>query len=128
MLSFEVQLTIVQSDCGGIAFRHDENSGQGYLYRICQDGSYNLMRYDSNNGGPSLLHGDHNPHINTGLNQQNTIDVTAIDSTITLYANQHKIGTTKQDDNYSQGAIGLIASPNQQTTEVVYNNARVWKF
>lgn len=124
--AFEVQLTIVQGDCGGITFRDDENGGKGYLYRICQDGSYDLMRYDSNSGSDehTLLHGDNNPHIKTGLN---TIDITAISSTITLYANQYKIDI-RQDDNYSQGAIGLIASPKQQTTEVIYNNARVWSF
>jgi hypothetical protein len=125
-----VQLTIIQGDCGGIAFRHDENSGQGYFYRVCGDGSYDLMRYDGNSAsdGHTILHGN-NPYIKTG---QNTIDVTAISSTITLYANKYKIDS-KQDNTYSQGSIGLIASPKQQTTqvaynEVAYNNARVWEF
>src|SRR5262245_3304431 len=45
--TFEVSMTIVQGNCGGIVFRAD---GQGnslhlYYYAICANGGYNVANY-----------------------------------------------------------------------------------
>ena len=42
--AFEVRLSIVQGDCGGMVFRDDGN-GHFYYFHICEDGTYGVLKY-----------------------------------------------------------------------------------
>jgi len=65
--------------------------------------------------------------INQGLNATNLIAVVARGSNITLYVN-HQLVDSVTDTTYKAGVVGLIATDEGNSTEVVYRNARVWKF
>ncbi len=121
--AYQVQMTIVNGDAGGIGFRSDTTKGNGYLFIISQDGRYGLYLFA--NSSSVLLRGGSNTAINTGLNQSNLVAVVANGSTIDLYVNNQKIdGVT--DNTYSQGQFGVGALDLNSPTEVVFSNAKVW--
>ena len=121
--AYQVQMTIVKGDAGGIGFRSDSTKGNGYLFVISQDGKYGLYLYAISS--PSLLSSGSNAAINTGLNQSNIVAVVANGSTIDLYVNNQKIDSVN-DSTYSQGQIGVSAVELNNPTEVVFSNAKVW--
>jgi DNA-binding transcriptional regulator YiaG len=124
--AFEVQVTIIQGDCGGVIFRDDGN-GHFYVFSLCEDGGYREMKYVDNTGsGGTTLWTNWSPAIHTGLGQQNTIAVVASGSTMTFYANKQQIAQV-QDSSYTSGLLSLFAFPGfRHPTEVVYRNARMW--
>ena len=126
--AFEVQMTIIQGDSGGIIFRLDNTKNNYYAFFANNDGSYNLVICG---GGTcqSPLRSSTSSALHQGLGQRNAIAVVAQGSTITVYANQQQI-TSVTDSSYGHGQLGVVASPfsnNGHATEVVYSNARVWK-
>jgi eukaryotic-like serine/threonine-protein kinase len=121
--AYQVQMTIVTGDAGGIGFRADVTKGNGYLFVISQDGKYGLYLFA--NSSSVLLRGGSSNAINTGLNQSNLLAVVANGSAIDLYVNNQKIdGVT--DSTYSQGHFGVGALDLNNPTEVVFSNAKVW--
>lgn len=129
--TYEVQMTVLQGDGGGIVFRADAVNFKFYRFLINQSGSYALYRNKDNISGDattltagSLTVGS-SPSIHTGLNQPNLIAVVANGSNITLYVNHRQIAQVS-DGTYSQGQIGVFAEDEGQQTEVVFSNAKVW--
>jgi zinc-ribbon domain len=123
--TFEAQVKIVKGDCGGFIFRADANAGKFYLFEVCTDGSYNLFDYRNLNGDSSLLANASSAAIKSGLNQPNVLAVMAQGSTLTLYVNRQKI-TSVTNNAYNQGQVGMVADSNNNTTGVVFSNARLW--
>lgn len=127
--TYQVEMTIVKGDDGGIGFRLDQTSGTGYFVFISTQGGYELDSYDGNSL-KTLVSGT-SAAFKTGLDQSNVIAVVARGNTFELYANGQFI--TRVVDNtytYSQGQIGVLVSPfsNQgHPTEAAYSNAKVWK-
>jgi len=116
---YEVQMEIINGDCGGIIFRADVPNNNYYFFRVCQDGSYSLQGTNPNNyQGAS-------PDIHTGLNQSNLIAVVANTSTLVLYVNGQKIDSVN-DGTYDHGQIGVFSESFSNPTEVVFSNAKVW--
>jgi serine/threonine protein kinase len=122
--AFEVHLTIKQGDCGGMIFRDDSSKGNYYLFSICVDGQYDVLKYVNNSNSSPLLQPGKTA-IN-GLGQQNKIAIVASGSTMTFYVNEKQIGDQVQDNSYTSGLIALIASPLDHATEVAYTNAKLW--
>jgi serine/threonine protein kinase len=122
---YEAQMTIISGDCGALIFRADGSNDKFYFFRICQDGTYALIRYDSFNSTGHILHSDSSSAITTGLNQSNMIAVVAIGNSIDLYVNQQKIANVI-DGTYSKGQIGVVADSPSNPTEVAFSNVRIW--
>jgi DNA-binding XRE family transcriptional regulator len=126
--AFEVQLTIVQGDCGGIIFRI-ENPEHLYFFAICQDGHHDVEKFAGpNSSDRQLLYVNTSSVVHRGLGRQNKIAVVASGSTMTYYVNEQQIDQ-EQDSSYTSGKIALIANPypgGGHATEVVYSNARLW--
>ena len=120
--AFEVQMRIIQGDCGGVIFRFKEpNNGTFYYFAVCQDGMYALYNsYDI-----TLIQPNSSSAIHTGLNQSNLIAVVANSSTLDLYVNNQKIDSVS-DSAHSQGQIGVAATDLKNPTEVVFSDAKVW--
>ena len=115
---FEVQMKIIKGDVGGIIFRNSV-----YTFDVGQDGSYQLLVCASTCTSPRSFNSS---AIKVGLNQTNLIAVSAQGSAIGLYVN-HQLIDSLDDSTSSSGQIGVIASPsNNNPTEVVYSNAKVW--
>jgi hypothetical protein len=126
--ALEVQMKILQGDCGGMSFRSDSKSGKLYFLEVCQDGTYQLYRFlDYTGNNIKDLAGGSSPAIMTGLNQTNVIAVVAQGSTLSVYVNKQKIASAS-DSTFTHGQIGLAADSYNHPTEVAYNNVRVWTY
>lgn len=121
--AYEVQMTIIKGDRGGVFFRQGGSQGPVYYFSIKTDGSYEL---DSFTPGAShvLLHGTSRV-IKTGLNQANLLAVVAQGNSITLYVNRQSIAHAT-DSTTSHGLIGVAADATDQPAEVAFMNANVW--
>src|SRR5205823_3902093 len=123
--AYEVQMSIIKGDVGGMVFRADSANNTYYSFFVAQNGYYSL--YTCGKTCKSLV-SKFSPSINQGLNKTNLLAVVAMGTTITLYVN-HKQLASVNDSTYNLGQIGLIAGPGPNTTdptEVVYNNLKVW--
>ena len=124
--TLQVQMQILQGDCGGIMFRANPTHTQFYYFRVCQDGSYTLYRYvDNKNSDAQTLASGNSPAINSS--QVNTIAVVANSDQISLYANQTFLASAV-DSNYSNGHIGIAAQSQGNQTEVAFSNMKIWAF
>src|SRR6266496_1698230 len=127
--AYQVQMTTVNGNGGGIFFRGDEK-GNGYYFFIGHNGTYEFGIYNNcignyNNCKINPLRRGSSPAIKTGLNQPNLAAVVTSGSTIDLYVNDQKIDSVS-DSSYSQGGIGVFASGVNGPTEVAFNDAKVW--
>jgi transcriptional regulator with XRE-family HTH domain len=123
--AFEVQMTIVQGDCGGIISRTSSDGNEFYEFDVCQDGSYQFAIYTGATTNKTLV-SKTSPAITIGLNQLNLIAIVANGKTFDLYVNKQKIDSI-QDGTYSHGQVGLLASAFQNApTEVAYSHAKAW--
>jgi serine/threonine protein kinase len=125
--AYSVQMKIVQGSCGGMLFRADVTNSKFYYWRVCQDGTYSLLRYVSNSGSTSkILIPSTNASFNTGLNQSNLLTVVVKGHTFDFYINKQEVDSIS-DGTYNQGQIGLTAeSFSSSPTDVAYTNAEVW--
>lgn len=127
--AYEVELTIIEGNCGAIIIRGDITVKHYYFFRICQNGSYDLLVYaGSGYAVQTLVQCDapcSNPRIHTGLNQPNAVAVVANNNSIALYVNDQFI-TSAIDNTYSQGQIGVAADNDNSPTIVVFRRAKVW--
>ncbi len=127
--AYEVEMTIIAGNCGAIIFRSDITVKHYYFFRICQNGSYDLLVYaGSGYAIQALVQCDapcYNPRIHAGLNQPNAVAVVANNNSIALYVN-HQFITSAIDNTYSQGQIGVAADNDNSPTTVVIRIAKVW--
>lgn len=127
-LTFQVQMSVIGGDEGGISFRGNSALSQFYYFAVGTDGSYHLDidNRASNLDMPQILLEGTNAAIKKGLNQPNGLAVVASGSSISLYVNYSLIDKVN-DSTYSQGQIGVAAGDRFDQTEVVFSNAKVWK-
>jgi hypothetical protein len=121
---YQVQITTIKGDYGGIFFRSDTINANFYSFRIGQDGFYELDTFQNNKFLQKLVAGFSNS-INVGLGQENLLAVAANGSIITLYVNNVQIASVN-DSTYSQGQIGVVADNEGNLTEVEFRDAKVW--
>ena len=126
--AFEVQMTIIKGDEGGIIFRQQPNlyttgGYYHYAFRISPGGGYDLTAKLGRT--QVLLVSGRSEAIKQGLNQTNLIAVVAQGNTIIIYVNHQQVGRIP-DNTFSNGQIGFIASAPLDPTEVVFSNAKVW--
>ena len=122
---FEVQMTSVQGDCGGMVIEYDSSSGHGYLLEICPDTQrYVLTRYAGFHASDAtvLTQGSSSFISNSSTN---TLAIVVNNGAITIYVNQQMVDSVS-DNTYTSGLIGLIASSVSNQTTATYTNARVW--
>src|SRR5713226_5336685 len=121
--AFQVQMTIMSGDAGGIDFRiNPANNYAGYYFSIGRDGSYRFYR--SANFSLQLVASGTSSAVYTDLGQTDLITVIAQGGAFDLYVNAQYI-TTVTDTTYSQGVIGVFAEDQRNSTEVIFNNVKV---
>ena len=126
--AFQVQMTIILGDIGGIIFRADPNPAviKCYRLRIDSQGNYDLLTYTGKPGNdPLLLQEGHLSASKIGLNKPNLITLIARGSDFYLYVNKQYL-THVVDSTYSSGQVGLAAGDLTSPTDVAYNNAKIW--
>jgi len=131
--TYEIKMTIVAGDCGGLAFR--TTFPQLYYFLSCFDGRYRFVRYDKDNPAKiRIVTAGISPAIHQGLNATNVLAVVAIGDTFKIYVN-HTLVVSNTDGAYLDGQVGVIAHTCRDSkanlcdapTEVSFNNARVWQ-
>lgn len=123
---YQVQMTIVKGEFGGIFFRFNIAKFKGYQFNIGQDGTYSLyLSVDSTGTHDQLLRSGSSSFFKTGLNQTNLIAIVASGSNIYLYVNKQYV-TSASDSTYNSGQIGVLAGNITVPTEVMFRNAQVW--
>jgi len=124
--AYQVKMTFVKGDLGGILFRADTNNSKFYLFRLDRSGRYDLYFYpDKDVNHVKKLAGDVTSLLNTNLNDSNLIAVIARGGTIDLYINA-KYVTTVMDTSFSSGQIGVFADNYQSPSEISFEQAQVW--
>ncbi|TMC22070.1 MAG: hypothetical protein E6J34_07510 [Chloroflexi bacterium] len=124
--AFQVKMTILKGDFGGLLFRSDTNITKFYYFHISTNGNYDFYYYPDNSGKTSqtLLTGT-TSLIHAGLNQENLIAVIAQDNDLNLYVNGKYLDSTSYNGP-TAGIIGVVADDSTHPTEVVYSQAQVW--
>ncbi len=127
--AYEVQMTIVQGDASGIIFRVNDTNHTFYFFNVQSQGDYALVV--SNGVRTNILASgnvsDTSITFNSGLAQANMLGVVAMNSQITLYVNHQSVATLT-DTTYNQGEVGVAVLDNNNPTEAVFTNAKVWTF
>src|SRR5258708_24765499 len=99
--AYDVQMSIVKGDCGGIVFRLDGTQGaKNYLFEICQDGTNGIyINEGSNNTYKTVASDMPVAAFHKGLNQPNVLGVVANGQTFSIYINQ-QLTKTFTDNTY----------------------------
>jgi hypothetical protein len=128
--AFQVRLTIVSGDQGGIAFRAGARGL--YLFSISVHQTYRLTLYPAaSSGSGQVLTGGNTPAIANGASgangqpQSNLLTVIARGSQIYLYINQRFVSSVV-DTTLTIGTIGLCAIDDGHPTSVLYSQVRAW--
>lgn len=127
-LTYEVKMTISSGDCGGLVFDDNTPHSAFYLFRVCQDGTYNLMSYTQGKGFWRILVGyPTSGEIAQGAGATNLIAILTQGSDIYFYINRVQIAEI-HGTHYLGGSIGLGAYSRDENkiSEVAYEDARVW--
>jgi hypothetical protein len=129
--AFQIEMTIVKGDGGGLLFCLNENASQQYTqfyyFRLSTTGDYGLFAYTAPgrfNDAKKILGG--NTKLAKGIGQANTVTVIVQGSQIALYLNQQYLESTT-DSSFSSGIIGVFASDLNQPTDVAFQNVKVWQ-
>lgn len=130
--AFEVGMTIIQGDCGGIFFDADDVGKHFYYFSICQkDGAYVLYSVRNNMRDQKVASAPSCSAFKTGLGHFNTIAVDVQGHNFDLYVNKQKLANTWDSSynlSYDQGFIGVLAENLGLQTIVAFNDAKVWKW
>ena len=123
--AYQAEMTILKGDCGGLVFRADNSRSNFYIFEVCSDGTYGFA-INTGNTGKYLITHTTNSAIKTGPNQRNIMAVVVNGTSIQMYVN-NKLADKITDGTFVRGQIGLLVNNFTGPTEVIYNNAKVWK-
>ncbi|MBA2286942.1 MAG: hypothetical protein H0W02_15830 [Ktedonobacteraceae bacterium] len=123
---FQVQMTIISGDAGGIMLRVNQSASQFYRFSVYSDGSYRLYKYVDNTGtNAQMLLGGISPLIPTTTNKPILIAAVANGNNLYMYINKHYIGSAS-DTSFSSGELALFATDLTAAADVAYSNAQKW--
>lgn len=126
--AFQVQMTIVKGDAGGLVFRLSSANAQSqsfdaYVFTVAVIGTYSIATTTSQINAPSTSGAS--AAIAKGVGHANLLTVIARGSSFYLYVNKKYVANF-DDNRYSAGSIGLFALNLYDPSEVMFANAQVW--
>lgn len=124
--AFEVEMTIIQGDCGGVTFTPTDVNGindTSFLFGICLDGGYlvDVSQGDNNQG----LAG-HSSSFHPGLNQKNVLALVIDGQKLDFYVN-HQLTKSISSYGHTFGKLGLVAYSLSSPADIAYTNEREWE-
>lgn len=122
---FQVQMTILKGDRGGLSFLVNSVQKTVYYFGIGQDGSY-VLDFFRGEDGTNILKGNASRLIHLGLNQPNLLGVSVMGNHVDLYINMQLLLHVNIDGYFSGSSIGMAAQDKISPTEVVFHDAKVW--
>ncbi len=117
--AFQVDMTIIQGDSGGIIGRGV--GGNGLRFRVGSDGTFDLV-----NGQTTLIPGTNSPAIKQKL-ETNTLLMVVEDKDIYLYVNGQYLDHAS-DTFTRSGYFGFMAVNFGNPTSVEYHNVKIWQW
>jgi hypothetical protein len=124
---YRVRMTIVSGQRGGMIFRADATNSKFYLFRVAQDGTYDLYMYPDKTGtNARKLTSGTATNMHTEQNASNLLAVVAHGSEIDLYIND-RYQASANDSTFQSGAIGLVAENDGPPVDMAYTQAQVWR-
>lgn len=127
--AYQIKMTIIKGDLGGVAFRVDAINRKLYFFTINPDGLYIVAFIgggSASSGNQKILAAASSSAITTGLNQQNMLTVIARGSSIYIYINKQYV-TMLTDSSSTTGAIGMLSgSSTGGSSDVAFSDAQVW--
>ncbi|QBD79115.1 hypothetical protein EPA93_25280 [Ktedonosporobacter rubrisoli] len=122
--AFQVEMTILKGDEGGLVFRANNSNAHFYYFRVGRDGLFSLFIAKDDRHSMAITF-DTSRAIKTDPGDSNLLTVVAKDNNFYLYINKQFVGSAN-DSTYSVGQIGIFAGDNTNPTDVAFQNARVW--
>jgi serine/threonine protein kinase len=122
---YEVQVSILSGDCGGLRFRYNRNTNAGYIFRICHDGNI-ILSCTRLNVPTVILFGAVSPAVHSNYHEKNILAVMAKGRELRLYVNKQPI-VTISDNTISRGAFSLDVQATTRSTTIAFNNAKIWQ-
>ncbi len=123
--AFQVQMTIIKGDNGGLIFRGDGSTTKFYAFRVDTNGVYDLFSTQDSNHSTELAYGN-SFSFKKSAGQANLLTIIARNSSIYFYINKQYVGNIA-DSTYQSGQIGFLAEDRTNPTDISFNNAQVWK-
>ena len=123
---YQVHMTIVKGDAGGMIIRANPQTSQSYLFVVGTDGTYSIYYYPggSKQKSRTLMDG-YSSLIRTGSHQENILGIVASGTSLNFYINKQYV-TSIIDNSRSSGLIGVLANNYTNATVVTYTSAQVW--
>ncbi len=119
--SYQVNMTIVSGNYGGIVFRADRATTHFYYFLIDSSGNYNLKAFFDKNGDYTLIASGSSGAIDTNPNATNTLGVVAHGSSIDLYVNGQDLQSVN-DGTFTHGQVGIVVL----SGDAAFSDAKVW--
>jgi len=127
--AFQVQMTFIHGDLGGINFRFDQTNHKLYFFAISPTGIFVLFSVQSGIAGQAnekILAAQASTAINTAQNQANTLAVIARGIAIDLYINKQFVFSVN-DSTSSSGMVGVTGGDSKgSVADVTFTNAQIW--
>lgn len=125
----DVKATVAQGDPKNaglvVEFRVPQsNRAEGYGFFIYDDGTYSVVKWDSQGTASALIDSLSASAIHGGLQQQNDVKIVVNSSHFTFFVNNQQINDIS-DSAYTVGYIGLAAAGTN--TEAVFSNLLITK-
>ena len=124
--AFQVQMTIVKGDAGGLIFRLPATDSQflnAYLFTVNVIGTYSLVSTPNDVNAPLTTRAS--AAIAKGVNHTNLLTVIARGNSIFLYVNKQYLASIK-DNRYTDGRLGMLALNLHDPSDVAFSNAQIW--
>jgi eukaryotic-like serine/threonine-protein kinase len=130
--TYQIEMTFIKAgqsfDGGGIVIRSTRNNY--YYFEVFESGRYALVSCTGSDCSHTISGGSSQviPSFHTGLHQVNTLAIGVNGFSFDLFVNGVHIDGPVIDKRKisDHGMIGVFGAANDATTEVVYQNAKVW--
>jgi serine/threonine protein kinase len=121
---YEVQMSFVEGNCGGLRFRYHPDQHAGYILRLCSGGTIILST------GPkyTVLLRTNSPLARRGYNRSNILAVSVIGNRLTVYINKQIVGSCIDVNNtFGIGTFAFDVQAASQPTEIALSNVKIWQ-
>jgi Domain of Unknown Function (DUF1080) len=123
--AFQVQMSIVRGDGGGLIFRANGITTKFYQLIIEHDGTYVIAATQDQTHSTEIGYGQSST-FKRSRGQNNLLTLIARGTHISFYVNKQFAGGIS-DGTYKSGQIGFMVDSHTGSTDVAFQNAQVWK-
>ncbi|MBV9229077.1 MAG: serine/threonine protein kinase [Chloroflexi bacterium] len=121
--AFQVQMTIIKGDVGGLVFFADSAHTHYCASILNNEGNFAFFCYVNSSSSFTV---PSNSVVGQKSPQPNLLTVIVHNNRVSLYVNKQYVGSIVLSLFSSGGEIGMVAYDIKQPTEVAFSHAQVW--